>query len=338
MALFEINGFDVDDTPQRFTYAHPSAVSLDASNTRFGVGRAFGFSGFASGPTMLTKDFAGRSTVIIGFAFRTAELGTGGAALIECRGDSGVTLHGNVRVLANGAVALYRGTNLLTTSSPGIISINTWHYLEFKHRISDTTGLITLRVDEVVQATFAGDTKNAGTSLLTDRFSINNLTTQSRAIVDDLYICDDTGATHNDFLGDLRVQTLMPVGPGSNTGLLPVGSSANWENVDETVFNVTDYNYSVTPGAKDTYAMANLASGTSQVLAVQVVDLASKTDSGSRSAKTVLRSGGTDYASAAKPLSATPQPLTEIYTTDPATSAAWTLANVDAIEAGIEVV
>jgi hypothetical protein len=33
--------------------------------------------------------------------------------------------------------------------------------------------------------------------------------------IDDLYVCDSTGSTNNTFLGDVRVDTVRPIGAGN---------------------------------------------------------------------------------------------------------------------------
>jgi hypothetical protein len=339
MALIEINGFDVDDHAQRMDVPIAgNSVGTIFTDTRFGVGGSFGISTAVSGNPVARVNFAPVSKMILGMAMKCAA-GNDSTAVLAFYGDNGTTLHCQLRLNTNGSVALLRGSTVLATSVPGIISFGSWHYIEVSLTVSDTVGVFTVRVDEVVVATFTGDTKNAGTAATIDRWALQQPNTIASSVrIDDYYLCDGTGATNNDFLGDRRVQTVFPSGAGNSTGLTPVGSSSNWENVDESTLSAVDYNYSTTPGAKDTYVMGDLAVGTASVNAVQVVANARKSDAGSRSLKNVLRSGGVDYAGTAQALNGSGSVLKTIHAVDPATSAAWTVAAVNAAEAGVEVV
>ena len=78
-------------------------------------------------------------------------------------------------------------------------------------------------------------------------------------------------------------------------------------------------------------------SGSYSVLAVQNNVIAKKTDAGGTGLKPVIRSAGTDYYGTNAVLTATDKTITDIRTTDPATSAAWTISGVNAIEAGMEI-
>jgi len=52
--------------------------------------------------------------------------------------------------------------------------------------------------------------------------------------------------------------------------------------------------------------------------------------------KLAVRSGGTDYAGADKAVPTTAATVASIWETDPATSAAWSESNVNAVEIGVK--
>jgi len=282
------------------------------------------------------KDFPAAAKVIVGLALRSGTF-SDSLALINLYGDGGVTLHGNLLVRANGAVALYRAGVQVAISAAGVCSPNSWHYIELSATVSDTVGVLTARVDGVQVATFTGDTKQSGTAATLDRVELNFLANGANGFIDDLYICDGLGAAPwNDFLGDVRVMAVKPNGAGSQTDLTPVGSASNYANVDEFPFSAGDYNHSATAGHRDLYAMEDVTAGIT-VLGVQVTSTAHKTDTTVRSVKNLVKSGATVTASAAKVLSTSPSQLSTAFQVNPTTSAQWTAAEVNAMETGVEV-
>lgn len=335
MALIFMDGFDASDyNLGKYSAFFPSATVLTAA-TRYGTGLALNHT--ASSDQIVRKDFPAVAKVIVGLAFKAGNF-SDNANFLTFAGDSGSTIHVIMRIMASGAVALYRSNTQVAISPSPVCAVNTWHYIELSATISDTVGVATARVDGTQAVTFTGDTKNAGTNTTIDSLGITSLANGSN-IIDDLYIADATGASPwNDFLGEVRVQTLAPSAAGSSTQLTPVGSANNWDNVEEMPFSVADYNYSTTPGARDLYAMTDVLGLTSSVLGVQLVTAAHKTDTAVRSVKQLVKPAGTVFASAAKVLATSPTIATTMHQVSPATSAAWTVAEVNAMETGVEVV
>jgi hypothetical protein len=328
MALLYMDGFEAGDSSFRYG---GTALTVFNSPGRFGTGR---YATFPSGGS--TKSLsAGVNRLIMGMA-QYQQAGSDTINFITMQGDLGGTNHTSIRLMAAGAIGLYRGTTQIAITANGLFTFNVWHYIEFSATVSDTVGVAKVRLDGTEVISFTGDTKNAGTNLTIDTVQIIGVGASSRT--DDLYICDDTGsAPNNDFLGDSRVITLVPTGPGANTSLTP-SAGANWTCVDELPYSATDFVTSATVGARDTYAMSDLPAGVTTIFGVQQNAIAKKSDAGTRSIKNVLRSGGTDYPdAAAQPLAVGDSSYRTLRQTDPATSAAWTIAGVNAIEAGVEV-
>jgi hypothetical protein len=101
-------------------------------------------------------------------------------------------------------------------------------------------------------------------------------------------------------------------------------------------YSSTDRNAASAVGTKDTYAIANISASTSTIHGVQhnmVVGAAS----GTGSVQAVLRSGGTDYAATATTCPVGNNWKGVPHGVDPATSTAWTLSGVNAIEAGMQI-
>lgn len=157
------------------------------------------------------------------------------------------------------------------------------------------------------------------------------------ASYDDLYLCDGTGTANNDFLGDCRVETLLPSGAGAETQWTP-SAGANYTNVDEVPADGdTTYNKSNTVGQVDTYALPDLASVTGLIYGVQYLQSVRKDNAGTRLVAPVARIGGADYPGSDTGLGNSYVYTREIKEKSPATAAAWTISEINAMEYGVKV-
>lgn len=282
------------------------------------------------------------ATLIVGVALNPTTLAND-VPILGFLSDSGGTTHVSIVVTTTGAIRALRGGTTLGSSSAGVVTAGAWQYVEALVTLSDTVGVVTVRVNgaQVLNLT-SQDTKNSGTktvldSVLVGRTSAATATDES---YDDLYICNGAGsAPSNTFLGDVRVRTLAPDGNGNSSQL--VGSDGNSTNnyqlVDETPPDTADYVGSATSGDKDTYTFGNLTELTGTVFGVQRATYALKTDAGSRSIAHVVRSGGTDYDGSDLTLATSAAFSMSLREQDPATSAAWTISGVNNAEFGVKV-
>lgn len=240
-----------------------------------------------------------------------------------------------------------RGTSkvpivILARSAPGVVRAGQFRYVEMKVVISNVGGTVEVRVNgKTVILANSLDTQASANAAWQ---SLHYGTTGESWAIDDIYVCDGTGpAPYNAFLGDTRVEVLMPqtdaVAAGSNAGLTPSTGTDHGALVDEapTENDDTDYNAGATAGVKDTYNYPSMAS-TGTILAVQPVSFARKADVAPKQIKNVLRHSGVDYDGAtAWPLGVYWTYFPEIYVQNPGTSAAWTTSDVNAVQAGIKV-
>src|SRR5262249_10906170 len=155
--------------------------------------------------------------------------------------------------LTNFAIALCSGRGgAVLAFTPMAFGPNFWYYLEIGATVATSGGTATVRVDGKTVISFTGNTKTAGTLHSTDAVSWGfwspSLTTYS---ADDLYVCDATGTTNNNFLGDVRIQSLLPNGAGASTQFTPTGSGTNYLNVNDVPDVATTYNSSSTVGDRD---------------------------------------------------------------------------------------
>lgn len=354
MALLYMDGFDAQDSAMRWVQSGAVNEFTYGTTTRFGAGKALTISTTnAAASSYVMRGFSASGSVYIGAAIQVGAEGAGNdpsANLFGIYTDAGVTGHVYLRRISSNAIAVYRGNpsagdvnnpsgTLIVTSAAGALDGN-WHYIEVYAVIHDSTGRLTVRVDGTTVIDFTGDTRNGGTSTNIDavRFRTGRYTGGSCAIsIDDLYVCDASGTANNTFLGDVRVQTMLPNAAGSSTQFTPTGSANNWANVSEVPFNNATYNAASTVGQLDLYGLSDLTGGTTSVMGVQTVAHMQKSDAGTANAKVAVKSGGAVYYDATRSLGTSATSYTQVREIDPATSAAWTVSGANGLEAGVEV-
>jgi hypothetical protein len=313
-----------------------SSFTIAAGQGRFSSGALK--NSVSGGNEQVTRFFDDQPTWVVGVAFKFAtggvatsliEISTGSGPQVELRMTSSnllqVTSDGGVHVLGTGT------TTLLT---------NTFYYIEFKVTISTSISANTCKArlggtDEIVVATSSStDPQATGTA---SRVALRYDAASVVITWDDLYILDGTGSANNDFLGDMRVEDLRPNAQGHYSDYSVTGAGTHYGAVNETDEDGdTSYVSSSTVGNKETYTFPNLSSTPTAIAGIQLVSVARKDDAGSRAITPMFRAGGTDYSGTQLPLPDSYGYLIQINETNPATSAAWTGSDVNAIEAGFE--
>lgn len=328
MALIFLEGFDAKDMSLKWNGAGPSAWGTG----RFGTGVSAGFS--ANQPIKYL--FTQLSQTFIGWA-EFSGLSSGFSHGLVIRGDNGATAHLS---LTFNAVGVYLqagayGTTIATYT--GSFLPNAWYYFEMWVQLATSGGRCQVRLNGNQIIDYTGNTMNGGTNTTVDSFQIGTSNSSIGDYYDDIYVCDATGTTNNTFLGDIRVQTLLPTAAGSSTQLTPTGSANNYANVNDVPDATSTYNSSTTIGNRDTYAMGDLLASTGTIFGIQDNIHAFKTDAGSANMKPAILSGATLAYDPKLVLSASNQWTSAIRETDPNTSAAWTVAGLNAVEFGGEV-
>lgn len=336
MTLLWWDGFESNEAS---AYTITGGSSLQWSGTtRFGYGLSINRLG---GTGAIKKSFTAAGQVFVGAAFNCTS--TGAALPFAFYGDSGATQHLTVKTnTTNFSIEVYRGTSagtLLASSANNVWSAGTWFYLEVSCTIADSGGTVEVRINGGTSpiVTFTGDTKNAGTNSTVDAVELSsNLTDANR--YDDFYICNSSGSSPaNTFLGDVRCVDLIPTGAGSSTGLT-ASTGSNWQTVDEAPPVSTDYSGSATSGARDTYATSDLPSGAATVYGARLSTFMHKSDAGVASMKPAMKVGSNVYYGSTQALPTSQTRFDDLFLTSPATSAAWTVSEINGIEIGAEVV
>lgn len=284
---------------------------------------------WAGAPQAASRLVAVGATGVVGFAFKSDAPINGDTLLFVLEGTT--TQHLKVMLDVALRPCVYSGSTLLATSTFTYLP-NIWTYFELAFTIG-SSGSFELRANGNAIASGSGvNTKNGGTGLI-DTVGLGGTGNGSAHP----WWCDFYCKSGTGFLGDCRVECLLPTGAGAETQWTP-SAGANWQNVDETPDDGdTTYNKSNTVGQVDTYAMGDLVSTTGIIYGVQKMNYVCKDNAGSRSVAPVLRIGGTDHVGASTSIGDSYTYTREIEEVSPATLAAFTISEVNAMEAGIVV-
>lgn len=343
MTLRFCDGFDhyaTADITEKWTSTTGSPAINSTAGRRSGGGL---LSPNASGSaTNVVKTIDAQSTWIVGFAFKASVI-SGTIRSIVSLLDAG-TAQATLKLNNDGTLSAMRSTGNGTVLGTTTFALSTGvvYYIEIKVFIHDTTGTFEIKVDGSSKLALTGqDTKQTANGTANQvLLGADAAITLSTYTYDDVYVCDGTGSTNNDFLGDCRVDAYLPNGNGNSSQLTGSdgNSTDNYLLVDESPPNDdTDYVEHATVGNKDTYAVTDMSHTPSSIFGIQVLANAKKDDAGARSLATVTRSGGTDNDGATQALSTSYVYYAQIRETDPNTSAAWTKTNLNSAEFGVKV-
>lgn len=285
---------------------------------------------FFFGVSMKLIGLPAAQAVLFGFMNESTTLSSGSFTATDS------DTHLSLRLSSAGVLQIARGSTLLASGTT-VLSASLYYRIEVRIVVANA-GIFEVRVNGVAEITFAGDTYDTGEAGLRAVVGYGHLS-GSNTLWDDILIWNSasSGSEPTTWIGDIRIETLRPTAPGDVTDSTP-STGAAWAAVDETVANAdTDYTQAGTVGNKDLYQMGDLSTTPDSVVAVVLNAQMKTTGTTPRKAKLKVKNS-TEANSAAKPVAiGSYSTLQAAFALDPATSAAWTGAGVNAAQIGWEV-
>jgi hypothetical protein len=304
---------------------------------------AWGCSGSSLSPAWTYVFPVVAPTVVIGFGFNSETLSSVKAMRLE--NASGIQLS----LCLNGTTGRYElrlgnaGT-LLDQSSAGIVySTDTWVHIQMKALLDTSSGSCVVKLNDVEIINYTGQTATANGDVTQVSGSV--FANGSKISYDDLWVCDTVDATatqgraFDDFLGDLKVVTLVPDGAGDSTDWTP-STGSNYATLDENPPTTSDYvsDSADNTGDLDLYTATDLPGPTATVLAYQSKLYARKNDSGTALVDQMIKENGVTTSLSSHALSTTVSSYTsDLLTQRPSDGALFTVTDINDIQIGVEV-
>jgi len=288
----------------------------------------------------LTRSFPVQTgSVFCGFAMKLASLNEDFILTVFRDATAQLTL----AMLASGAIRLVHGATSQDTAT-GILLADVFHYIELQFLVANSGGLFELKVDGVSVLSGSGLDTQTGANAGIDAIFFGSTGSHVLYTLDDVYILETTGGSPQDtFLGDIRIDAVVPDGDGAQTEFtttFPASPTTHYTKVDEIPATAdTDYNESGTNGHRDLFDYAALpaVAGGSTVIGLKVVAFVKKLDAGARNIRMVARPIATNQNGSDIPVQVAYGYKEEYFDDNPEVSAVWTDATINASEFGVEV-
>lgn len=132
--------------------------------------------------------------------------------------------------------------------------------------------------------------------------------------------------------------TIRPNGNGQYSAWINSGciSTAEYQCVDETPAITSDYLYTASASVSESFGFQDTNLTNVTINNIVVYYYGQRYSTSRYKFQPLLRISGADYLGSVKSLTATYAYYTETYNTNPATGSAWTIAEVDALQAGMK--
>lgn len=333
MTIIWMDGFDTYATVADMQKKGYSTITSSLVTGRFTGSQAFRNIG---GLAPQAFGVASGNTFSVGFALRIDDLSgcSTGKAILSFLGAAGATAVCKLGVDINGALHFGRGdftTNDICHSANSTLQISTWNYVEIELTRSATVGIVNVYFNGALVATASA--ANTG-AIAIDTLSFFTEFYNANKDVDDLYVTNV--ATK---LGECRIDTLRPSADTAQKDWTPSSGITDFSRVNEAHFDGdTTYISAAVATNYDLFDVDNLTTSPASVFAVQTVMAARKDDATTRQVRTKMKNGATTTNGTTQNMGTSFGFTTDLYQTNPNTAAAWTAADVNAMQLGVEVV
>lgn len=305
--------------------------SSQTNNARMNNGRSWMFAGqYGYKNIIATTEFYAH------FSYLTSNVGSA----FQFQWRTGTIVLGMLNVNPLGKIDLYTGSGTLVGSGTTVLQANRQYVIEPHVKISKNSGVLELKIDGVIEsaASFTGKTQ-PGTQTTLDNVCFN---CGYNIYIDDIALNDISGTVDNSWCGDFHIYPMYTDGNGDSS--LFLGSDGNRVDNYLLVGDIpsdgdTSYVYSSTRGDKDLYTLTDLPSLPvgSTIRAVTVETRARELTADGDAIRLMVKSGTTEANSANIILGTSYGIQKAEFLTNPSTSAAWTVSDVNNMQAGFNI-
>jgi len=239
-----------------------------------------------------------------------------------------------VSVESDGSLGFYKGSGytLIARSDP-IVTAASWSHIEVKCVIDNVVGSIDAQVNGI--SVFSLTNQNLGTNAATQLtfgcFAGSGSGTTVDFYFDDIVVWDTAGSINNTFLGTQRVETIFPTSDTAVADFSKTGSANGYACINNVPpDDDTTYLAAAVVNNKSEFGVGSLPANVSAIVGVFVHTLAKLSDAGTGNLQVSLVSGVSVSDGPDKVLTSGYQYHGGVHQLDPATSAAWTKAGVEA--------
>jgi hypothetical protein len=220
-------------------------------------------------------------------------------------------------------------------ASGGLLVLNQWTCIEMWYLVANApNGRVVVKQDGVIIIDYTGDTQQTGLTEIKVLRLGRPVEYGFEGYVDDLAVNDTAGAVNNSWIGRGGIYPVFPEGVGAYTDLHAFGHANPWDCISEVPPDDADYVYDDTVDQKSVYAMSALVPTTGTIACINVIMRAKLDAAGTGNIARLIRSNGVDSQGADVGLDTSPKTIQENIETDPSGGGAWTIARVNALEAG----
>jgi hypothetical protein len=327
MSIILADGFELG-TPAT-TNKWPSTNGSLGSPGRYGIGNYLTIDGNG----VYTDLGSNLASSVVSFAFRLPN----NPYLLIVWYDVSNTSNYQLQVMITLDYIQIRTPNTILSTYYFSFSNVKWYWLSINTTINNTTGAVTVKLNDINIITLTGqNTRGTTSNNYANRVYIKSVNYYS-SYIDDVIITDTLGSKYNDVLLEKTIKAYYPNADGTINDWTP-STGSRYTCVNETSTNNGDTNYisSSTAGNIQLFTMGD-TNNVNNLDAVQISALAKKDDAAVRTLRTVLRTGSTNYEGVDQSLSSTYQAYTTIYETNPNTGSNWDQTSFNGIEAGVKV-
>lgn len=332
MAILNFSGFDSYDSIWNSNFFHQRDNYIDCTDedTPYGIGQALKFQDVYG--INVRSMYPASSEFIVGFALKIFTYYNH-----LCFGNFDYTIQSSVRFNIDGTIELYRYTTSALIAEYTIdYDPTVWNYVEVKCGLGNGDGYFIVRINEEVVID-ASDIDNvySGTDYL---LRYLGFTYTRGCYIDNMYVLNNEGTENNDFLGEVRIDTIYPSANGTiNDGVPSIGE--NYECVDDPIIiDDTDFITLSTVDDVELFTFENLPDSPSYIKEIYGVKAVNRcmVELGNRNINLICNINSNQYESSIMPLPMSFSDMVHIWELNPDTSLAWTEADVNSIETGIK--